>query len=84
MQGESVLHVHLSWHQSMRAGPAQPALFASQSRCSRVGVPLQYGNPHSRTHMYGWESEDAVEKARQQVRQPAAAGTGAASTACSP
>ena len=28
----------------------------------------QYGNPHSRTHMYGWESEDAVETARKQVR----------------
>ena len=27
----------------------------------------QYGNPHSRTHMYGWESEDAVEVARKQV-----------------
>lgn len=27
----------------------------------------QYGNPHSRTHMYGWESEKAVENARQQV-----------------
>ena len=27
----------------------------------------QYGNPHSRTHMYGWESEDAVEAARKQV-----------------
>lgn len=30
----------------------------------------QYGNPHSRTHMYGWESEDAVEKARKQARMP--------------
>jgi hypothetical protein len=29
----------------------------------------QYGNPHSRTHMYGWESEDAVEVARKQVLQ---------------
>lgn len=28
----------------------------------------QYGNPHSRTHMYGWETEDAVEVARKQVR----------------
>lgn len=27
----------------------------------------EYGNPHSRTHMFGWESEDAVESARKQV-----------------
>lgn len=26
-----------------------------------------YGNPHSRTHAYGWESEEAMEKARSQV-----------------
>jgi len=26
-----------------------------------------YGNPHSRTHMYGWESENAIETARKQV-----------------
>ena len=27
----------------------------------------QYGNPHSRTHFFGWESDDAVEVARKQV-----------------
>lgn len=27
----------------------------------------QYGNPHSRTHLYGWDAEDAVEDARQEV-----------------
>ncbi|XP_067856341.1 cysteine desulfurase, mitochondrial [Heptranchias perlo] len=26
-----------------------------------------FGNPHSRTHAYGWESEAAVEKARKQI-----------------
>lgn len=26
-----------------------------------------YGNPHSRTHAYGWETEEAVEKARTQI-----------------
>jgi len=27
----------------------------------------RFGNPHSRDHVYGWQAEDAVEKARAQV-----------------
>ncbi len=30
-------------------------------------LTTQFGNPHSRTHAYGWESEAAVEKARDQI-----------------
>lgn len=29
----------------------------------------KFGNPHSRTHFYGWESEEAVENARREVAQ---------------
>ena len=27
----------------------------------------KFGNAHSRTHMYGWESEEAIEDARKHV-----------------
>ncbi|EXB78243.1 Cysteine desulfurase 1 [Morus notabilis] len=29
----------------------------------------RYGNPHSRTHLYGWEADEAVENARAQVAE---------------
>jgi cysteine desulfurase len=34
----------------------------------------QYGNPHSRTHAYGWEAESAVDEARQHVASLIGAG----------
>ena len=27
----------------------------------------KYGNPHSKTHTYGWETENAVEEAREEI-----------------
>jgi cysteine desulfurase len=27
----------------------------------------RYGNPHSRTHSYGWETEAAIESSREEV-----------------
>lgn len=27
----------------------------------------QYGNPHSRTHFFGWEADEAIELARKQA-----------------
>lgn len=34
----------------------------------------QYGNPHSKTHAYGWEAESAVDEARQHVADLIGAG----------
>lgn len=34
----------------------------------------QFGNPHSRTHAYGWEAEGAVDEARQHVADLVGAG----------
>ena len=39
-------------------------------RCLDKMMPLlldQFGNPHSRTHEYGWKAEEATEAARDKV-----------------
>lgn len=43
--------------------PLDPAVLKSMMPY----LTYEFGNPHSRTHSYGWESEKAVEKARSQV-----------------
>lgn len=30
-------------------------------------MTVKYGNPHSRSHMYGWESEKEIENARGNI-----------------
>ncbi|KAI8801764.1 NFS1 nitrogen fixation 1 [Cladochytrium replicatum] len=58
------------------SGPSRP-IYLDEQATSRVDprvldAMLPYythlhGNPHSRTHQYGWESEEAVETARKHV-----------------
>jgi cysteine desulfurase len=60
--------------------PMDPRVLDAMVRCIRVRVlapelnvlhlqlpflSTQYGNPHSRTHSYGWETEAAAERARE-------------------
>lgn len=63
-------------YQELRKMQAKPLYLDAQSttpldpRVLDAMLPFLtslYGNPHSRTHAYGWESEKAVELAREQV-----------------
>ncbi|KAA3677204.1 cysteine desulfurase [Paragonimus westermani] len=57
-------------------GPIRPIYFDAQAttpvdpRVLDAMLPYyvsHFGNPHSRTHAYGWEAEEAVENARKKV-----------------
>ncbi|KAF7233213.1 hypothetical protein EG68_11545 [Paragonimus skrjabini miyazakii] len=57
-------------------GPIRPIYFDAQAttpvdpRVLDAMLPYyvsHFGNPHSRTHAYGWETEEAVENARKKV-----------------
>lgn len=61
-----ILHLHLS-HSLTQLPPVCCVPFHVTNPPRRA---VQFGNPHSRTHLYGWESEEAVETARAQVSPP--------------
>ncbi|WP_286804556.1 aminotransferase class V-fold PLP-dependent enzyme, partial [Marinimicrobium sp. UBA4209] len=45
--------------------PVDPAVAEQMAAClTREG---NFANPASRSHLYGWQAEEAVENARQQV-----------------
>jgi cysteine desulfurase len=57
----------------MREGPAYLDMQATtpvDPRVLDVMIPHyhhRFGNPHSRSHSYGWDAEEAAEKARRQI-----------------
>ena len=47
--------------------PVDPRVVAAMMQClSTEGV---FGNPASRSHVFGWKAEEAVENARNQVAE---------------
>ncbi|XP_070703327.1 cysteine desulfurase [Pempheris klunzingeri] len=72
----STLHKELIKKQELEKDDLRPLYMDFQAttpmdpRVLDAMLPYQvnyYGNPHSRTHAYGWESETAMETARKQV-----------------
>jgi cysteine desulfurase len=45
--------------------PADPRVAEKMSQC--LTIDGNFGNPASRSHIFGWKAEEAVEKARSQV-----------------
>ena len=67
---ERARRIQTKYFRSSRCRCPMQATTPLDPRVVDVMLPFmteQYGNPHSRTHLYGWEAEDAVEVARAQV-----------------
>jgi cysteine desulfurase len=47
--------------------PVDPAVAEKMSQC--LTMEGNFGNPASRSHIYGWKAEEAVENARRQVAE---------------
>ena len=62
-QGEAIPEAKPLYLDLQATTPTDPRVLDTMMPFS-VG---SFGNPHSRTHAYGWEAEDAVEVARKQV-----------------
>ena len=45
--------------------PVDPVVIAAMTAC--LGMEGTFGNPASRSHLYGWQAEEAVEEARRQL-----------------
>jgi cysteine desulfurase len=45
--------------------PVDPRVVEKMVHC--LSVEGNFGNPASRSHLYGWKAEEAVENARRQV-----------------
>jgi hypothetical protein len=63
-----LLFLPLTTQNSLTPSPFPQATTAMDPRVLDAMMPFStdmYGNPHSRTHAYGWEAEHAVDEARR-------------------
>jgi len=65
--------LRVTGHDGRREGPSYLDMQATTPVDPRVLDAMlphfhsQFGNPHSKSHAYGWDAEDATEKARKQI-----------------